>query len=129
MTRPDGLVDPYDAAEVAPVLDAALRAMGPGGLTDLLARLPGVTIEPARAKRFLSPALPGRVWLGPENCLTMTDPIVHQHVVGGVVLARDPLRAGTLPGVLARLIADHVREHGQADDAAVALSAVRDTTS
>ena len=69
------------------------------------------------------------MWVGPENCLALTDPLVLEHVVGGVVLSRDSLRPGDLPGILARLIADHARREAVVDDAAVALSAVRDTAS
>ena len=126
MTRPDGLVDPDDRAEVMPVLAGALRALGPEGVVDLLARLPGVRREPGRPARLFSRAVPAVVWVGPENRLVLADSLVHEHVVGGVVLHREPLRPGDLPGVLAVLIADHARREAAQDDAAVALSAVRD---
>lgn len=128
MTREDGLVDPLDPAEVAPVLAAALAAMGVGGVVDLLVRLPGVHLEEARPKRLFSPAVPGLVHLGEEHRLSLGDPVLHEHVVGGVVLARDPLPGGDLPGVLARLVAELVRREAAVEEAAVALSAVRDAT-
>jgi hypothetical protein len=124
---PEGYVDPSDASQVAAVLGAVQRALGVPGLGDLLGRIPGSRLEPARPGGFLRAALPASVWLTAEHQLVLTDPVVHAHVVGGVVLARDTLPAGRLPETVARLVVAAVREQGARSEAAVVLTAARES--
>ena len=70
--------------------------------------------------------MPGAVWLGPEDALVLTAPPEYHHVVGGVVLHREPLPAGQLPAVVARLVAQWTVDHGTRADAAAVLTAARE---
>jgi hypothetical protein len=124
---PEGYVDPADEPQVAAVLDAVVRALGVDGLGDLLGRLPGSRVEPARPGGFLRSAVPACVWLTADHQLVLTDPVEHQHVVGGVVLARDTLPPGRLPGVVARLVVTAVAQQGSEAEAAVVLTAARES--
>lgn len=120
-------VDPHDVAAVAAVLDGTWRATGPGGLGDLLARLPGARLVPGTPGRLFRPALPGGVQVGAEHFWTLTtEPVVDQHVVGGVVLSRTPVPAPRLGELLAVQVVELVREHRSAPEAALVLSAARD---
>jgi hypothetical protein len=129
---PEGFVDPQDIAEVTAVLDGVLAGSGPAGLFDLLARLPGVRMDPGAAKGFLRAAVPPSAWIGAENQLVLADAgpggasLTLQHVVGGVTLAREALAPARTAEVVARLVSTAVRDHGNAQDASAALTAHRD---
>jgi hypothetical protein len=125
---PEGYVDPGDEHQVAAVLDAVLRTLGVPGLGDLLGRIPGSRVEAARPGGLLRRAEPASVWLTGEHQLLLTDPVVHVHLVGGVVLARDPLPAGRLPDAVARLLVRAVADRGSQAEAAVVLTAAREST-
>ena len=124
---PQGYVDPADHQQVAAVLAAVLRTLGVPGLGDLLGRIPGSRLEPARPGGFLRAAVPASVWLTADHQLVLTDPVEHAHVVGGVVLARDTLPPGRLPDVVARLLVSAVVEQGSQAEAAVVLTAARES--
>ncbi len=125
---PKGYVDPGDEHQVAAVLGAVLRTLGVPGLGDLLGRIPGSRVEAARPGGLLRRAEPACVWLTGEHQLLLTDPVVHVHVVGGVVLARDPLPAGRLPDAVARLLVRAVADRGSQAEATVVLTAAREST-
>ncbi len=116
-------VDPYDAARVAEVVAGTARLMGTPGVHDLLARLPGVRVEPGTPKRLLRPAVDGGTWVGPEHLLTRSDPVVHRHEVGGVVLRSAVVPPADLPGLVARLVATLTREQGSREETSAVLTA------
>lgn len=91
MPLPDGRVDPASTAEVAAVLSAVHATMGDEGLADLLGRLPGVVREAGTPKGLFRAARPDRLWLGPEDVVALTTPLVHEQIVGGVILHRATL--------------------------------------
>jgi hypothetical protein len=105
-------VDPLDVRQVAEVLGRTLELMGPEGVGDLLARLPGARPVPGTAGRLFRPAVTGSVWLGADHQLVLSDPVVHQHVVGGVVLQRRALTPAELGPTVAQAVADLVRSQG-----------------
>jgi hypothetical protein len=125
---PEGYVDPSDPDQVAAVLGAVLRVLGMQGLGDLLGRIPGSRVEPTRPGGVFKRAVPASVWLTAQHQLLLSDPLVHVHVVGGIVLARDPLPAGVLPDTVARLLVAAVSEQGSHAEAALVLTAAREST-
>lgn len=127
-TPPEGYVDPSDEQQVAAVLRIVLRELGIPGLGDLLVRIPGSRGEASRPGGMFRRAMPASVWLSPQHQLLLTDPVVHVHVVGGVVLARDPLPAGRLPEVVAPLLVAAIADQGGQSEAAVALTAARESS-
>jgi hypothetical protein len=122
---PAGFVDPRDPAQVAPVLAAALKQLGLAGLVELLARVPGLAIDPGRPGGALRRAIAPSVVNGTE-VLRFTAPASREHVVGGIVLSRAPVTAAELPGWLAGACRDAVTATGDPDDASIALTAARD---
>jgi hypothetical protein len=124
--HPQRPVDPLDVRAVAEILGRTLALMGPGGVGDLLARLPGARPVAGTPGRLFRPAVPPAVWLGAENLLVLADPVVHQHVVGGVVLQRRSLPPADLGPTVAPLVAQLVRSHGGQTDAAMVLTAARE---
>jgi hypothetical protein len=123
---PEGYVDPTDPEAVAAVVRSTVQASGLAGVTDLVARLPGVRLAAAVPKGFLRPAVPAAIWLGTDYCWSATDPPTLLHVVNGVVLHRDPVEPVEAPDVLGRLVPDLVRRTGARDDASAVLTAARD---
>lgn len=117
-------IDPQDQSAVARLLSRVVAVLGIAGVSDLLLRIPGTRLVPATAKRFLTPASPASVWIGTEHQLVLTDPPTHVQSVGGVVLHRDTVLPGELPGVLAPLIARMVHDYNCQESATAALSAV-----
>jgi hypothetical protein len=128
MTVPAAPVDPSDVTAVSEVLAGTLRLMGPAGLTDLLARLPGVRVVPGTPGRMFRSAVEGGVWVGAEHFVTLeTEPVVDQHVVGGVTLARSAVPPGQLPQVIARLVVDLAHDQASRVETEVVLTAARET--
>ena len=125
---PEGFVDPSSAQQVAAVLDSVLQTLGIPGLGDLLGRIPGTRVEASRPGGMFKRAVPATVWLSPQHQLLLSDPVVHVHVVGGVVLARDPLPAGRLPDTLARLLVAAIADQASQSEAAVVLTAAREAS-
>jgi len=119
-------VDPLDVRQVEGVLVAAQRLMGTDGVLDLLARLPGVDVVAGTPGRFLRAGTPSAVWVGPDQRLLLTEPVVHEHVVSGVVLAHDAVPPGRLGAVLAPLVVALTRAQGSHDATALALTAARE---
>jgi hypothetical protein len=119
-------VDPRDVRQVAAVLDATQRLMGPDGVVDLLDRLPGVEVRAGTPKRFLHAATPAAVWVGRDQRLLLGDALVHEHVVSGVVLAHDVVPPARLGAVLAPLVVALVRDQGTDEETALALTAARE---
>lgn len=117
-------IDPQDQPAVTHLLTRVVAVLGVAGVSDLLLRIPGTRAVPATAKRFLTPASPASVWIGTEHQLVLTDPPTHLQVVGGVVLHRDSIQPGELPGVISPLIARLVQDYGCRESAAAALSAM-----
>lgn len=124
---PEGYVDPSNQQEVAAVLGSVVRTLGIAGLGDLLSRVPGSRVEAPQRGGMFKRASPPSVWLSSEHQFQLSDPIVHVHVVGGVVLAREPLPPGRLPETVARLLVTAVTDQGGRDEAAVVLTAARET--
>jgi hypothetical protein len=127
MPPPEGFVDPSDEHEVADVLRIVVQTLGIPGLGDLLGRIPGSRSEESRPGGTFRRAVPASVWLSPQHQLVLSDPVVHVHVVGGVVLARDPLPAGRLPVAVARLLVAAIADAGGQSEAALALAAARES--
>jgi hypothetical protein len=125
---PEGYVDPADPLAVAAVISAVVSSSGIDAVTDLVARLPGVRLAAAVPKGFLRPAVPAAIWLGTEYCWSATDPPTLLHIVGGVVLHRDPVEPGEAPEILGRLVPELVRRTGARDDASAVLTAARDVS-
>jgi hypothetical protein len=125
---PEGFVDPSDEQQVADVLDAVLRTLGVLGLGDLLARMPGSRSEASRPGGMFRRGEPASVWPSPEHQIVLSDPVVHAHVVGGVILARDQLPGGRLPQALARLLVAVIADQGSQSEATVVLTAAREST-
>jgi hypothetical protein len=127
-SSPEGLVDPSDEHEVAAVLGSVVRVLGIPGLGDLLGRMPGSRVEASRPGGMFKRAVPACVWLSPQHQILLTDPVVHVHVVGGVVLARDPLPAGRLPEAVSRLLVAAILDQGGQSEAALVLTAARESS-
>ncbi len=127
-TPPEGFVDPSDERQVAAVLGTVLKALGIAGLGDLLGRIPGSRVEDRQPRRLFKRAVPSSVWLSSQHQLLLNDPVVHVHVVGGVVLARDSLPAGRLPEAVARLLVAAIADQGSQPEATVVLTAAREST-
>ncbi len=125
---PEGFVDPSDERQVAAVLGTVLRTLGTPALGDLLGRIPGTRAEAARPGGVFRRAAPAAVWLTEQHQLVLGDPVVHVHVVGGVVLARETLPPGRLPSAVARLLVGAIADHGARAEAAVALTAARESS-
>ncbi len=124
---PEGYVDPSNQQEVAGVLGLVLRTLGIAGLGDLLSRFPGSRVEAPRTGGMFKRATPAATWLSPEHQLQLSEPMVHVHVVGGVILAREQLPPGRLPETVARLLVTAVTDQGSHAEAAVVLTAARET--
>jgi hypothetical protein len=122
---PAGFVDPPDRAEVAAVLRATLDRLGMPGLVDLLTRVPGVQVDPGQASGVIRRGRPARV-VGSERVIVLGGPVVCEHVVGGIVLSRTPVRPGDLPDLLAGVVRDAVAESGDAEPASIVITSVRD---
>lgn len=127
MAIPDGWVDPASTEQVAAVLRAVQTGSGLSALGDLIGRLPGVVRVPAVSGGLFRRETPERVWLGSENALSLGRELVHEHIVGGVVLHRQVLTAGQAPELLAGLVVRHVSDVGSIEDASAVLTAARDT--
>jgi hypothetical protein len=122
---PAGFVDPQDRAEVAAVLRATLDRLGMPGLVDLLTRVPGVRIDPGQAPGVIRRARPARV-VGGEQVVVLGRPVVCEHVVGGIVLSRAPVRPADLPDLLAGVVYDAVAGSGDVGPASIVITSVRD---
>jgi hypothetical protein len=120
-------VDPLDVRQVEAVLEATQQMMGPDGVVDLLARLPGVEVSAGTPRRFLHAATPAAVCIGPDQRVLLRDPLVHEHVVSGVVLSHDVVPAGRLAAVLAPLVVALTRSQGSHAATALVLTAARET--
>jgi hypothetical protein len=123
---PQDPVDPLDVPEVTQVLERTLALMGPAGVGDLLARLPGARQVAGTPARLFRAAAPDGVWLGSEHLLVLSDPVEHHHVVGGVVLQRTALPPAALGPTVAPLVASLVASYGGRADAGTVLTAARD---
>lgn len=119
-------VDPQDADQVAAVVEDTRRLMGYDGVVDLLARLPGVELVPGHPKRRFHPAVAATVSVGPEHLLAMSEPVLHQHVVGGIVLQRSVVPPGELPRLLAVLVGSLCVRQGSQQETAAVLTAARE---
>jgi hypothetical protein len=122
---PDGFVDPCDPAQVASVLTAVRNALDVRGLLDLLAQLPGLTVDRGRDGRLLHGAVAPSV-SGGEDVVRFASPTSREHIVGGVVLNRTTVPPATLTTVLASMVCEAVRREGESEAASVALTAARD---
>ena len=122
---PAGFVDPRDPQQVAAVIASTRAGLGLDGVAELLARVPGLLVEPGREGGFMRRPVPPRVLAGSE-IVVLGEPSSREHVVGGIVLQRSTLRPVELPGVLAQLCVTAVQASGAVGDASVALTAARD---
>jgi hypothetical protein len=122
---PDGFVDPLDRDQVSAVLAAVRASLDQGGLLDLLARLPGLTVDPGRPGKLLRAAVAPSI-TGGDDVVRLATPVIREHVVGGVVLSRTPVPASGLATVLAGMVCRAVRRDGTREDVSVALTAARD---
>jgi hypothetical protein len=119
-------VDPLDVDQVAAVIGQTLATFGAIGVVDLLARMPGTTRVPDRPGGLFRKREPEAVIVG-EHRILMADPLVDEHVVGGITLARDALSFVDVGPVLARHLTRLVTETGTMLEATAVLTAARDT--
>lgn len=121
-------VDPADPVAVEEVLGAALATLGVDALLTQLAAIPDLRVQPSRPGRLLRAPTPAVVSYS-ERRLTL-DPQAGSgtlgHVVGGVVLATDPVGRVAVPGALAALVVRSLASSGAADEVSVLLTALRD---
>jgi hypothetical protein len=108
---PDGFVDPLDRDQVTAVLAAVRASLDQRGLLDLLARLPGLTVDPGRPGKLLRAAVAPSI-TGGDDVVRLATPVIREHVVGGVVLSRTPVPASGLATVLAGMVCRAVRRDG-----------------
>ena len=121
-------VDAADPAAVEAVLRDALGLLGADRVLEVLSSV--LPVQQGRAGGLFRSAEPDRVAVG-DRVLWVDE---HQraslqHVVGGVVLATDPVQPAALPGVLAALVTRCVAEQGSSDAASVLLTSLRDAVS
>ena len=121
-----GFVDPADPAAVEAVLRQALTVLGADALVTQLAEVPELQVQPRRPGRLLRPASPGVVEYGDRRLVLTDGGATLDHVVGGVVLARDPIGRAALPATLAALVCRSVTSSGAHDEVSVLLTALRD---
>lgn len=121
-------VDATDPTAVEDVLRRALALLGADRVLETLA-----TVVPVRLGRdggLFRSAEPDRVAVGDRVLwIDEHERASLQHVVGGVVLATDPVQPAALPGVLAALVTRAVSGQGSADAASVLLTSLRDAVS
>lgn len=122
---PDGFVDPHDRAQVAEVLRTAVDRLGMTGLGELLASVPGLRVDPGQPQGMLRRGRPARV-IGAEFAVVLGRPVVSEHVVGGIVLSRTPVRPADVPGLLAGIVCAAVAESGDPGQASVVMTSARD---
>lgn len=102
----------YDAPYAAAVISRALDCPGgPGMLVAVMASLPAAAHTPARKGLFRSS--PEQVQLGSWRYQVGPDGRLQaSHVVGGIVLAEQPLSPDTAGEHVAAAIAEHIAGHG-----------------
>lgn len=122
-------VDPAEPAAVEAVLRDALTALGLDALLTQLSPVPDLYVQPARAGGFFRAAEPAMVAYGDRRLLLDPQGTTLEHLVGGVVLARDGISRTALPGALAALVCRSVAGSGAADEVSVLLTALRDAVS
>lgn len=121
-----GFVDATDAGVVEQVLRQALPVVGVDGLLAQLAGVPGLQVERGRRGRLLRAAVAPQASYGDRTLrFDPAGPVV-VHVVGGIVLATEPVAPAALPGQLAALVVRAVGGTTAPDDASVVLTALRD---
>lgn len=120
-------VDPRDPQAVEAVLRAALPVVGVAGVLQQLTAVPGLTVRLPERGRLLRGAVPGVAAYG-DRALRLEESGRGQleHVVGGVVLARDDVPPVRLAGVLAALVTRSLDDSGADDDVSVLLTSLRD---
>lgn len=118
-------IDATDPAAVEGVLRGALALLGADRLLEALASV--VPVQRGRDGGLFRAAEPDRVAVGDRVLwIDAAQRASLQHVVGGVVLATDPVQPAALPGVLAALVTRAVAQQGSADAASVLLTSLRD---
>jgi hypothetical protein len=125
---PDEFVDPLDPVQVAAVLTTVRATLDVRGLLDLLARMPGLSVDRGRDGRLLRGSVAASV-RGGEDVVRFASPTSREHVVGGVVLNRTTVPPATLTTVLAGMVCDAVRRTDGRDQASAVLTAARDGVS
>jgi hypothetical protein len=123
-----GFVDAADPQAVEAVLRDALALLGADRVLETLATV--VPVRRGRAGGLFRDPEPDQVAVG-DRLLRVDDlgRASLQHVVGGIVLATDPVMPAALPGVLASLVTRSVADQGSQDAASVVLTALRDAVS
>ena len=119
-------VDATDPADVEAVLAKALASLGEAGVLEQLAAVPDLYVEQPRRGGFFRRPMPALVAYGDRRLVVANQGAVLEHLVGGVVLARDPITRVALPGTLASLVCRAVAGSGARDDVSVLLTALRD---
>jgi hypothetical protein len=121
-------VDAADPHAVETVLRDALALLGADRVLETLASV--VPVRRGREAGLFRGAEPDQVVVG-DRVLHVDDAgrASLQHVVGGIVLATDPVMPAALPGVLASLVSRCVAALGSQDAASVVLTSLRDAVS
>ncbi len=127
MSPSEGFVDPLDPPSVEQVLSSSLSGLGRERTLEHLSTVPGLGQRAGRPGGLFRGAEPALVWCG-DRVLRFDehDQGVLDHVVGGIVLASDPVPGPAVAGVLASLVVRSVQATGAADDVAVLLTSLRD---
>lgn len=121
-------VDATDPTAVEAVLRDALALLGPDRVLETLASV--VPVRLGRDGGLFRSAEPDQVAVGDRVLwIDQHQRASLQHVVGGVVLATDPVLPAALPGVLAALVSRAVAQQGSSDAASVLLTSLRDAVS
>lgn len=121
-------VDPGDPVAVEAVLRAALVAIGTEAVAQQLSAVPDLQVQPGRRGGLLRSPTPTSVRSADRRLLldASTGAGSLEHIVGGIVLATDPVGRAALPGALAALVTRSVTSSGARDDVSVLLTALRD---
>lgn len=102
----------YDARSAAGIISGTVDSPGgPGMLVSMLAGLPAVAHAPPRKRLFRS--APEHVQLGSWRYQVGPDGRLHAaHIVGGIVLAEQPLSPEAAGEHVAAAIGGHIAAHG-----------------
>jgi hypothetical protein len=119
-------VDPSDPAAVEAVLRDALATIGADAVAAQLAAVPDLQVTRGRPSGLFRAATPAEVAYGDRRLALDDRGATLAHVVGGIVLATDPVSRVALPGTLAALVVRAVAASGAHDEVSVLLTALRD---
>lgn len=119
-------VDAADPGAVEAVLRSAIAAIGVDAVLTQLTSVPDLQVLPGRPGGLFRAATPARVGYGDRRLSVDSRGASLDHIVGGIVLASDPVGRTALPGALSALVCRSLQMSGAYDDVSVLLTALRD---